>query len=94
MATVTKKESKSKISDIIGDGYILILLNDDSISFEHVIECLVKICGHSQEAANQCALIVHTRGRCDIKKGGKEEMYSMRDKLSSCKLTVEVESII
>ncbi len=35
----------------------IILFNDDVNTFEHVIECLVRICGHSHIQAEQCAFI-------------------------------------
>lgn len=46
--------------------YQVMLLDDDSISFEHVIECLMEICGHNYYQAGQCATITHNRGKCSI----------------------------
>ncbi len=47
----------------------LILYNDDYNTFEHVINCLVKYCNHEVTQAEQCAWIVHTKGKCSIKYG-------------------------
>lgn len=49
--------------------YKLILYNDDVNTFDWVIDCLVEICQHSAEQAEQCALIVHYKGKCQVKSG-------------------------
>ncbi|MCB0793876.1 MAG: ATP-dependent Clp protease adaptor ClpS [Flavobacteriales bacterium] len=47
----------------------LMLHNDDVNTFDHVIECLVEICGHDPIQAEQCAWIVHYKGKCSVKRG-------------------------
>ncbi len=47
----------------------IILHNDDVNTFDHVIECLVEICGHDPIQAEQCAWIVHYNGKCSVKRG-------------------------
>ncbi len=47
----------------------LILHNDDVNTFDHVIESLVEICGHDPIQAEQCAWIVHYKGKCSVKRG-------------------------
>lgn len=49
--------------------YKLILYNDDVNTFDWVIDCLVEICQHSAEQAEQSALIVHYKGKCQVKSG-------------------------
>ena len=39
----------------------IVLFNDDVNTFDHVINCLVDICQHSREQAEQCAWIVHLK---------------------------------
>ena len=56
----------------------LILHNDDIHSFDYVIENLVEICNHTPEQAEQCALMTHYKGLCDVKKGEKEILRKMR----------------
>jgi len=55
----------------------LILFNDDINTFEHVIISLVEICGHDPVQAEQCAMIVHFKGSCEIKKGVPEVLNAM-----------------
>lgn len=52
----------------------LILFNDDINTFEHVIDCLVSICDHTEIQAEQCALITHYTGKCEIKKGSYKSL--------------------
>jgi len=47
----------------------IILHNDDVNTFEHVIDCLMEICGHDPIQAEQCAWIVHHNGKCAVKRG-------------------------
>jgi ATP-dependent Clp protease adaptor protein ClpS len=70
----------------------LILYNDDFNTFEHVIKSLVEVCGHDSVQAEQCALIVHFNGRCEIKSGLKEVLNSMSRSLNAKGLNSKVES--
>ncbi len=47
----------------------LIVWNDNVNTFDHVIESLIEICGHSAQQAEQCALIIHHQGKYGVKKG-------------------------
>ena len=47
----------------------IILYNDDYNTFDYVIDTLVQVCGHTFEQAEQCAIIVHFKGKCDVKTG-------------------------
>jgi len=47
----------------------LILYNDEVNTFEFVIDTLVEICKHEKNQAEQCALIVHHKGKYCIKTG-------------------------
>jgi ATP-dependent Clp protease adaptor protein ClpS len=69
----------------------LILLNDRVNTFEHVIECLVKIVGHDPIQAEQCAFIAHYRGRCSIKTGDTNAIQALAEKLKTNRLTVSIE---
>jgi ATP-dependent Clp protease adaptor protein ClpS len=47
----------------------IVLHNDDVNTFDHVIETLIYVCEHSPEQAEQCAIIVHHKGKCTVKTG-------------------------
>ncbi len=50
------------------------LYNDDFNTFDHVIDTLVKVCKHTSEQAEQCALLVHYKGKCSVKSGSMTEL--------------------
>jgi len=59
----------------------LILHNDEVNTFDFVIETLIEICDHKFEQAEQCAYITHYKGKCDVKKGTRNKLKSMRKEL-------------
>lgn len=65
-----------------GEIHTLILYNDEVNTFDHVIKSLVEICGHDSVQAEQCALIVHLKGSCDIKLGIREILQAMSRSLN------------
>jgi ATP-dependent Clp protease adaptor protein ClpS len=71
----------------------LILYNDDINTFEHVIKSLVEICGHDSVQAEQCALIVHFKGSCEVKLGVVEVLNVMSRSLNAKGLNSKVESL-
>ena len=89
MATKTKKQSK--VEEILSQPFKIILHNDDYNTFDHVIQCLMTICGHELEQANQCAHIVHFNGKCDVKYGDYEKLATMKEKLTNAGLSATLE---
>jgi ATP-dependent Clp protease adaptor protein ClpS len=71
----------------------LILYNDDINTFEHVIKSLVEVCGHDSVQAEQCALIVHFKGSCEVKLGVVEVLTAMSRSLNAKGLNSKVESL-
>ncbi len=71
----------------------LILYNDDINTFEHVIKSLVEICGHDAVQAEQCAMIVHFKGSCEVRIGVVEVLNAMSRSLNATGLTSKVESL-
>ncbi len=69
----------------------LVLHNDEVNTFAHVIACLIDVCEHDQQQAEQCALITHLKGNCDIKKGAELLLEEMREELQQKGLTVTIE---
>ncbi|HLN19967.1 MAG TPA: ATP-dependent Clp protease adaptor ClpS [Bacteroidales bacterium] len=60
----------------------LVLYNDEVNTFEHVIKSLVEICGHDPVQAEQCAMIVHLKGSCEVKTGFPEALKKMSKSLN------------
>ena len=68
----------------------IVLFNDDVNTFDHVIESLVAICNHSHEQAEQCALLVHYKGKCTVKTGSYDELEPLRSRLLEVGLSAEL----
>ena len=69
----------------------LVLHNDDVHTFEYVIASLIDICQHEIHQAEQCAYIVHYKGKCDVKNGTYETLRPMREGLTSKGLSVTID---
>ncbi len=68
----------------------IVVHNDDVNTFEHVIECLMKYCGHEPIQAEQCAWIVHHNGKCSVKRGTYIELEPRCTALQECGLSAEI----
>ena len=68
----------------------LYLIDDSFNTFDHVIDCLVAICDHSPLQAEQCALLTHYNGRCDILRGEISELKPFQEDLELYGLNVQI----
>jgi len=73
------------------EEFKLVLFNDDVNTFDYVIDCLVAYCDHDTLQAEQCAFLVHYKGKCIIKNGAKSELLPIYNTLSEKGLTVEIQ---
>jgi len=76
-----------------GESSSLILYNDDINTFDHVIKSLVEVCGHDSVQAEQCALIVHFKGSCEVKLGLPEVLNVMSRSLNAKGLKSKVQKV-
>lgn len=72
-------------------GFHIVVWNDDVNTFEWVIETLMEVCGHSHEQAEQCAYIIHYRGKYAVKNGPYEELRPMCDAILDRGISASVE---
>ena len=70
----------------------LVLHNDDTNSFDYVMETLVEVCDHSLTQAEQCATITHYKGKCEVRSGVLKEMNELRYQLISRGLKASVDN--
>jgi ATP-dependent Clp protease adaptor protein ClpS len=75
---------------VVTDTYSIVLYNDEVNSFDWVIQSLVEICEHTPTQAEQCAWIVHHKGKYIVKSGEKRDMIDRSMALLDRGLTVEV----
>lgn len=69
----------------------IILHNDDVNTFDHVISCLVEICGHEPVQAEQCAWIVHHNGKCSVKRGTFDQLEPQCTSLLNQGLSADIQ---
>jgi ATP-dependent Clp protease adaptor protein ClpS len=68
----------------------LVVYNDDVNTFHHVIETLMKVCKHTPEQAEQCTLLIHYKGKCNVKVGSWEELVPMRQGIFDRGVSAEI----
>ncbi len=69
----------------------LVLYNDDFNTFDFVIKCLIDVCKHEPEQAEQCALITHYKGSCGVKCGDYETLEPLYRELLNRGLTLVID---
>lgn len=69
----------------------LVVYNDDFNTFEHVIKCIIRYCGQSEEVAMKLTLNIHTKGLAIVKEGTKTELYPVRQALNENGLNAKIE---
>ena len=84
-------EATTELEKKIVEVKQIVLYNDDVNTFDHVIECLIKICKHESEQAEQCAYIVHYKGKCFVKSGEFKKLQPMCEALLEKGLSVTIE---
>ncbi|MDR3273136.1 MAG: ATP-dependent Clp protease adaptor ClpS [Flavobacteriaceae bacterium] len=70
--------------------HVILLHNDDVHTFDFVIDCLIEICGHTPEQAEQCTYLVHFKGKCEVKTGSWEELIPINNILLHRGLSSEI----
>ena len=91
-AVETEVAEETLLDEATADGWQLVLYNDEHNSFDHVIEMLVSVCGHEAAQAEQCALLVHFKGKCTVMSGAYDDLEPKCSKLLSADLTAEIEA--
>jgi len=63
------EEQKVDVLTDLEKTYHIVVWNADVNTFDWVIETLIDICGHTEEQAEQCALLIHTQGKYAVQQG-------------------------
>ena len=80
-ATKWQTEEAIETKTIEDIEHHIIIWNDDVNTFDWVIQCLVEICHHQVEQAEQCALFIHFKGKYAVKSGSFDELRPMAEAL-------------
>lgn len=93
--SVTRPETEQDTDTLVEDEYLhrLIVWNDDVNTFDWVIQSLVEICGHSEEQAEQCAIIIHMRGKYAVKEASLDILKPMREGLTDRGIHATIDAV-
>ncbi len=90
---ISEHEDVDVLTDT-NDPYTLIVWNDEVNTFEWVIETLIAVCGHSEEQAEQCAYIIHFRGKYAVKYGDYDTLKPMCDAITERGIGATIEMVV
>jgi ATP-dependent Clp protease adaptor protein ClpS len=90
MSTKEKVLEEVEVSEGLASNNEIVLYNDDVNTFDHVIDTLIKVCSHTSEQAEQCAIIVHYKGKCTVKTGDYKELRPQCTQLLEAGLSAEI----
>lgn len=82
-----------EIDELIGQDLqkSIVVYNDDHNSFDHVIKSFVQILKHGTAQAEQCAHLIHFKGKCGVKSGSHDELKPFKDALVDRGLSAVIE---
>lgn len=90
MSTIEKIKEDVLVEEQVGINNEIVLFNDDVNTFDHVIDTLIRVCQHSSEQAEQCAILVHYKGKCTVKTGVLDELKPQCTQLLEAGLSAEI----
>jgi ATP-dependent Clp protease adaptor protein ClpS len=89
--TNTKVAEQTDVLTAIEPNCSLIVWNDEVNTFEWVIETLIEVCGHTEQQAEQCSLIIHNNGKYAVKEGDYDTLKPMCDAITERGINATIE---
>lgn len=80
--TETLEKTRTDVLTDFEKPYQIIVWNDEVNTFEWVIETLIEVCKHTEEQAEQCAMLIHTRGKYAVKNGNYDNLKPQCDAIT------------
>ncbi len=90
MSTITKEHEKVQLLEQEDYQHKIVLHNDDYNTFDFVIESLIDVCDHNLIQAEQCTMLVHYKGKCEVKTGAINDLKPICSKLLKKGLSAEL----
>lgn len=91
MSTQEKVLESVSVEELISLNNEIVLFNDDVNTFDHVIDTLIRVCDHTTEQAEQCAILVHYTGKCTVKTGSYNDLKPQCSSLLDAGLSAEIQ---
>jgi len=95
MATKTDIQQKEELDTLTTtESYCnLIVWNDEVNTFDWVIETLIEVCGHSHQQAEQCAIIIDSKGKYAVKDGSYDILKPQCDAITERGINATIEEV-
>ncbi|WP_375236237.1 ATP-dependent Clp protease adaptor ClpS [Winogradskyella sp.] len=90
MSTKEKQSEELLLAEKVVKQNEIVLFNDDVNTFDHVIDTLIYACDHVPEQAEQCAILVHYKGKCTVKTGSYDDLKPRCSMLLQAGLNAEI----
>ncbi len=92
----TDTEELAIVDELVDTGKSaqLVVYNDDVNTFTWVIECLMEICSHTFEQAEQLSLLIHFKGKAIVKTDSFEVLKPKKDALIDRGLSAVIEEFV
>ncbi|MFV0607466.1 MAG: ATP-dependent Clp protease adaptor ClpS [Niabella sp.] len=90
----TETNEDSDVLTAVASGCQLIVWNDEVNTFDWVIETLMEVCEHGYEQAEQCAYIIHYKGKYAVKDGMYDDLRPMCDAILDRGINATVEQVV
>lgn len=90
MSTKEKQSEELLLAEKVVKQNEIVLFNDDVNTFDHVIDTLIYACDHVPEQAEQCAILVHYKGKCTVKTGSYDDLKPRCSMLLQAGLNAEL----
>lgn len=87
----TKTLYQEEVVEQLVENHDLIVFNDDVNTFDHVIDSLIKVCDHEPIQAEQCTMLIHYTGKCQVRSGEFDELAKMCQGLLDRGISAEVQ---
>jgi ATP-dependent Clp protease adaptor protein ClpS len=88
----TELDEAIDLATLLEEVCFLVIYNDDVNTFDWVIKCLMDVCDHTSEQAEQLSLLIHYKGKATAKTGNFELLKPMKDALVERGLSAVIET--
>jgi ATP-dependent Clp protease adaptor protein ClpS len=89
-----EEQHESDVLTAVEPPHHLLVWNDDTNTFEWVIDTLMEICGHSKEQAEQCAMLIHFKGKYAVKKDSYEKLKPQCEAINDRNINATIEALV
>lgn len=92
-----KDEQENEAIDVLNNSlfpFNLIVWNDEVNTFDWVIETLIEVCNHTPEQAEQCAMLIHFKGKYAVKNGDYDTLKPMCNSITERGINATIEELV